>query len=82
MVFWIPSLQLSLLRGLNPIAHLALGAALHDLTDENIQVIGSEYSFYDMRAFSCQGMDRPDPANDAFQDRLIDVCTGPCLRGN
>ena len=32
----IPSLQLSLLCGLDPIAHLALGAALRDLMNENI----------------------------------------------
>lgn len=73
----IPSLQLSLLRGLDPIAHLALGAALHDLTHENILVIGSGFSFHNMRAFSWQGADTPDPANDAFQDWLIEVCTGP-----
>ena len=73
----IPSLQLSLLRGLDPIAHLALGVALRDLIHENILVIGSGFSFHNMRAFSWQGVDTPDPANDVFQDWLIDVCTGP-----
>ena len=73
----IPSIQLSLLRGLNPTAHIALGKALRELASENILVIGSGFSFHNMGAFSWQGNDTPDPANDAFQNWLIDVCTGP-----
>ena len=73
----IPSLQLSLLRGLNPAAHIALGKALCELMKENILVIGSGFSFHNMRAFSWQGIGAADPANDAFQNWLIDVCTSP-----
>ena len=73
----IPSLQLSLLRGLNPMAHIGLGKALRKLMDENILVIGSGFSFHNMRAFSWEGTDAPDPANEAFQNWLIDTCTGP-----
>lgn len=73
----IPTLQLSLLRGLNPTAHITLGNALRDLMDESVLVIGSGFSFHNLRAFSWQGMDTPDPANDAFQNWLIEVCTGP-----
>jgi 4,5-DOPA dioxygenase extradiol len=73
----IPSLQLSLLRGLNPAAHLALGKALRSLMNENILVIGSGFSFHNLRAFGWNGDSRPDPANDAFQDWLIETCTGP-----
>jgi aromatic ring-opening dioxygenase catalytic subunit (LigB family) len=64
-------------RGLDPTAHIALGKALHELMLENILVIGSGFSFHNMRAFSWQGIDRPDPANDLFQDWLIEVCTSP-----
>jgi 4,5-DOPA dioxygenase extradiol len=73
----IPSLQLSLLRGLNPSAHLALGKALRELMQENILVIGSGFSFHNMRAFSWQGTGAPDQANDAFQNWLIESCSGP-----
>jgi aromatic ring-opening dioxygenase catalytic subunit (LigB family) len=73
----IPSLQLSLLRGLDPAAHLALGRALRGLIQENILVVGSGFSFHNMRAFSWQGIGAPDPANDAFQNWLIEVCTAP-----
>ena len=44
----IPALQLSLLRGLNPAAHIALGKALRGLMDEKILVIGSGFSFHNM----------------------------------
>jgi 4,5-DOPA dioxygenase extradiol len=73
----VPSLQLSLLRGLNPTAHIALGKALRELNYENILVIGSGFSFHNMSAFSWEGINTPDPANDAFQNWLIEVCTGP-----
>ena len=72
----IPCLQLSLLRGLDPSSHINLGKALHGLVDENILVIGSGFSFHNMHAFSWGGDEREDLANDAFQDWLIDTCTG------
>jgi len=73
----IPSLQLSLLRGLEPSAHIVLGKALSGLNEENILVVGSGFSFHNMGAFSMQKVDQPDPRNDAFQEWLIDACTGP-----
>ncbi len=72
----IPSLQLSLLRGLDPDAHIALGKALRDLMNENILVIGSGFSFHNLGAFIWEGTVQPDPANDAFQNWLIETCTG------
>lgn len=72
----IPSLQLSLMRGLDPSAHIALGNGLRELLHENILVIGSGFSFHNMGAFSWEGADEPDPANETFQDWLIAVCTG------
>jgi 4,5-DOPA dioxygenase extradiol len=74
----IPALQLSILRGLDPAAHLALGEALRGLRNENILVIGSGFSFHNLRAFfrpNAEGA--PDPANEAFQDWLIETCTAP-----
>lgn len=71
----IPALQLSLLRGLDPGAHIALGRALGELMNENILVIGSGFSFHNMSAFSWQGNGGTDPANNAFQNWLIQSCT-------
>jgi len=73
----IPSIQLSLLRGLDPAAHIALGKALRELLSENILVIGSGFSFHNLTAFSQLTLGTPDPANDAFQDWLIETCAGP-----
>jgi 4,5-DOPA dioxygenase extradiol len=73
----VPCLQLSLLRGLDPAAHIALGQALRGLRDENLLVIGSGFSFHNMGAFAWEGPAAPDPANDAFQDWLIETCAGP-----
>ena len=73
----IPSLQLSLLRGLNPAAHITLGKALRELMNENILVIGSGFSFHNQNAFFGQTLGAPDPANEDFQDWLIETCAGP-----
>jgi len=73
----IPCLQLSLLRGLNAEAHIALGKALRGLAGMNILVIGSGFSFHNLRAFSWQSIGAPDPANEAFQNWLIEACTAP-----
>jgi aromatic ring-opening dioxygenase catalytic subunit (LigB family) len=71
----IPSIQLSLLSGLNAAAHITLGNALRELTHENILVIGSGFSFHNMGAFSWTGINAPDPANESFQNWLTEVCT-------
>jgi aromatic ring-opening dioxygenase catalytic subunit (LigB family) len=73
----IPSLQLSLLRGLDPAAHIALGKALRELMKENVLVIGSGFSFHNMGAFAWGGIGAMDPRNEAFQDWLIETCAGP-----
>ncbi len=73
----IPATQLSLLRGLDPAAHLALGKALRALQGENILIIGSGFSFHNMGAFIWEGGRRTDAANDSFQNWLIETCTGP-----
>lgn len=71
----IPTIQLSLVRGLDPAAHVELGKALRPLMGEGMLVIGSGFSFHNMRAFSRQAVAPPDAANDAFQNWLIErVC--------
>ena len=77
----IPVLQLSLIKGLDPARHIALGQALRALKHENILVIGSGFSFHNLQAFDWQGAANNDPSNDAFQDWLIESCTGDYSSG-
>lgn len=73
----IPTTQLSLLRGLNAAAHLQLGRALRPLMAENILIIGSGFSFHNLRAFfNNQQLGAPDAENEAFQNWLIETCAG------
>ncbi len=71
----IPVLQISLLRGLDAAAHITLGAALHELMQENILIVGSGFSFHNQNAFFGRESGAADLANDAFQDWLIETCT-------
>jgi len=71
----IPSIQLSLIKGLDPVTHLKLGRALRGLPRENILVVGSGFSFHNLNAFFDSDGSGDDPANDSFQNWLIDTCT-------
>jgi aromatic ring-opening dioxygenase catalytic subunit (LigB family) len=77
----VPVLQLSLLRGLDARAHIELGAALSDLMTEDVLVVGSGFSFHNMDAFDWRPGYEPDPRNDAFQEWLIETCTGDLAPG-
>lgn len=70
----IPSFQLSLLNSLDAKAHVGIGKALSSLMDENILIIGSGFSFHNLRAFRFDGEQTSDPKNDAFQEWLMQVC--------
>ncbi|MFQ6605828.1 MAG: DODA-type extradiol aromatic ring-opening family dioxygenase, partial [Fidelibacterota bacterium] len=74
----IPCVQLSLLRSLDPAAHLRLGQALCALPQQNILIVGSGFSFHNLRAFF-QHDSQAAKESAAFQDWLAETCTSPDL---
>ena len=70
----IPVIQISLLKNLDPKQHLAIGKALRPLLDESVLVIGSGFSFHNMRAFQFGSNFVEDLENEKFQDYLENIC--------
>ena len=62
----IPTVQLSLKRGLDPESHIALGRALSPLRDEGVFIIGSGMTYHNLRAFG----PRSAPVSEAFDGWL------------
>ncbi len=74
----IPCIQISLCASLDSQEHLLVGEALTPLLEENIWLLGSGFSFHNMRGFDLgsgqtAGAD-PDQDNQAFQDWLTETC--------
>ncbi|MBS1254697.1 MAG: 4,5-DOPA dioxygenase extradiol [Deltaproteobacteria bacterium] len=74
----IPCVQLSLLNSLSAESHLQIGKALSELRHENMLVIGSGFSFHNMKALMSQSKSG-DNKNEEFERWLIDTCTNPYL---
>ncbi|QWF70547.1 dioxygenase [Methylomonas paludis] len=69
----IPCLQLSLVNHLDPELHLKIGQALAVLRKQNILILGSGFSFHNMRAFFSHSA-ADNAKNQAFEDWLIETC--------
>ena len=71
----IPCVQLSLIKGLDPLAHIELGRALQDLADPSMLLIGSGFSFHNMKAFFAPETVDSKYANKSFERWLLDTCS-------
>lgn len=72
----IPCVQLSLVNNLQPRQHIQIGKALADLRQENVLIIGSGFTFHNMRAFFSPATKESQAMNTAFEQWLIDTCSG------
>ena len=66
----IPVLQLSLVRSLDADLHLRIGQALQALDHDNLLIVGSGFSFHNMRALFSQGNPEQNAQSQAFEDWL------------
>jgi 4,5-DOPA dioxygenase extradiol len=71
----IPCVQLSLVKGLRTDEHIRIGKALAGLLEENVLVIGSGFSFHNLRAFFGPSTMETQSMNEAFEQWLIDTCS-------
>lgn len=71
----IPCVQLSLVNHLDPATHIDIGKALAELRKENVVILGSGFSFHNLKAFFAPDREAQDAKNEAFEAWLIDTCT-------
>lgn len=76
----IPCIQLSLVKTLDPAEHLHIGKALAGLDEENLLVIGSGFSFHNLKAFFSPCTDKIQSMNESFEQWLIDTCSNHELK--
>jgi aromatic ring-opening dioxygenase catalytic subunit (LigB family) len=68
----IPIVQLSLVEGLDPAAHLAIGRALEPLRHEGVLLVGSGMSYHNLGAFMRPGA---SPGAESFDTWLHETLT-------
>jgi len=71
----IPCVQLSLCQSLDPDTHINIGKALAELAHKDILILGSGFTFHNLRAMFSPTASLPDEKNEAFEQWLIDTCT-------
>jgi len=78
----IPCVQLSLVHSLDPDLHIQIGKALQSLEWDNLLVIGSGFSFHNMRAFFSPNSQELREKNVAFDEWLTAVVSDKTLTEN
>lgn len=71
----IPCVQMSLVNTLNAAHHIAIGSALQNLAQHNVLVLGSGFSFHNMRAFFAPANAESLRLNEVFENWLNSTCT-------
>lgn len=71
----IPVIQVSLMHNLDPQQHIALGEALAAIDHEGLLILGSGFSFHNMKAFFAPQDPETEKRNLAFENWLKDTLT-------
>ena len=71
----IPCVQLSLVNSLDPDQHLNIGSALQNLDYRDLLIIGSGFSFHNMKAFFESDTDESKTMNEDFEIWLLETCS-------
>ena len=75
----IPCVQLSLVNSLDPAVHLEIGQSLQNLEYENLLLIGSGFSFHNMKEFFLPETRESSMMNEAFESWLLESCSSSDL---
>lgn len=75
----IPCVQLSLVNNLDPITHIEIGQALRHLDYSDLLVIGSGFSFHNMKAFFIPDTIETKTQNESFENWLLDLCSNASI---
>lgn len=75
----IPCVQLSLVNTLDAAAHIRIGQALADLDYDDLLILGSGFSFHNMRAFFAPDTAQSQAMNQGFEDWLKNVLSNPSM---
>lgn len=75
----IPCIQISLLKSLDAGEHIRIGEALAGLEQKGLLIIGSGFSFHNMKAFGTPDTTQSVAMNVEFEDWLIDTCTSQAI---
>ncbi|WP_133407168.1 DODA-type extradiol aromatic ring-opening family dioxygenase [Parashewanella tropica] len=71
----IPCVQLSLKNNLSPIEHIRLGQALQDLDYGNLLIVGSGFTFHNLKAYFQRDTTETKMLNESFESWLLDTCS-------
>ena len=75
----IPCIQISLSASLDAGEHVRIGKALTDLKKDNLLILGSGFSFHNLREIMGKRDASIDPRNREFESWLAQTCTDPGL---
>lgn len=71
----IPCVQISLVNSLDPDQHIDIGRALQNLDYKDLLVVGSGFSFHNMKAFFESDPNESKAMNEAFETWLLETCS-------